>query len=115
VTSDLSTLMRQEVELAKVEVQQSAQRAGKGVGMFSGSRRGRTFRAAVPVAGPVVGDRCGHRVGLVGAHRRRCLGGGAAVLASVGRSALKSIRGLARTTDTIKKIPRCPKGNEDTA
>ena len=37
VTQDLSTLLRQEVELAKAEVQQSAKRAGKGAGMLSGA------------------------------------------------------------------------------
>lgn len=37
VTEDLSTLMRQEVELAKAEPQQSARRAGKAAGLFSGS------------------------------------------------------------------------------
>src|SRR6476469_2446442 len=37
VTHDLSTLMRQELELAKAEVQQSASRAGKGAGMLGGA------------------------------------------------------------------------------
>lgn len=34
VASDLSTLMRQEVELAKAEIKQEAAKAGKGVGML---------------------------------------------------------------------------------
>ena len=37
VTRDMSTLMRQEVELAKVELKQSASRAGKGAGMMAGA------------------------------------------------------------------------------
>ena len=37
VTADLSTLMRQELELAKAELQQSASRAGKGAGMLGGA------------------------------------------------------------------------------
>ena len=37
VTRDMSTLMRQEVELAKVELKQSATRAGKGAGMLAGA------------------------------------------------------------------------------
>ena len=37
VTRDLSTLMRQEVELAKAELKQSASRAGKGAGMLGGA------------------------------------------------------------------------------
>jgi hypothetical protein len=37
VAADLSTLMRQEVELAKAEARQSAVRAGKGAGMLAGA------------------------------------------------------------------------------
>ncbi|TLM80309.1 phage holin family protein, partial [Pseudarthrobacter sp. NamE2] len=37
VTRDLSTLMRQELELAKAEAKQSATRAGKGGGMLAGA------------------------------------------------------------------------------
>src|SRR6188472_1600547 len=37
VSEDFSTLMRQEVELAKAEVRESATRAGAGVGMLSGA------------------------------------------------------------------------------
>ena len=37
VTEDLSTLMRQEVALAKAEATQSAKKAGKGAGMLAGA------------------------------------------------------------------------------
>jgi uncharacterized membrane protein YqjE len=37
LTSDLSKLMRQEVELAKAEVRQEATKAGKAAGMFGGA------------------------------------------------------------------------------
>ena len=37
VSQDVTTLLRQEVELAKAEVKQSATRAGKGAGMFAGA------------------------------------------------------------------------------
>ncbi len=37
ISKDLSTLMRQEVALAKAEATQSAKQAGKGVGMFAGA------------------------------------------------------------------------------
>jgi uncharacterized membrane protein YqjE len=37
MTTDLSTLMRKEVELAKVEAKEEASRLGKGVGMFAGA------------------------------------------------------------------------------
>ena len=37
VTGDISTLFRQEVELAKAELTESAKKAGKGAGMFGGA------------------------------------------------------------------------------
>jgi uncharacterized membrane protein YqjE len=37
VTTDLSTLMRQEVELAKVEIKEEATKAGKAGGMLAGA------------------------------------------------------------------------------
>jgi len=37
LTRDVSTLMRQEVELAKVELKESATKAGKGAGMMAGA------------------------------------------------------------------------------
>ncbi|WP_134768055.1 phage holin family protein, partial [Nocardioides sp. 1609] len=37
VTTDLSTLMKQELELAKVELKQEAAKAGKGAGMLAGA------------------------------------------------------------------------------
>jgi hypothetical protein len=37
VASDLSTLIRQEIELAKAEIRQSAVTAGKGAGMLAGA------------------------------------------------------------------------------
>ncbi|MDT3439806.1 MULTISPECIES: phage holin family protein [unclassified Pseudofrankia] len=43
VAADMSTLIRKEVELAKVEVRQSASRAGKGAGMFGGAAGAAVF------------------------------------------------------------------------
>jgi uncharacterized membrane protein YqjE len=40
VTNDLSTLMKQELELAKVELKQEATQAGKGLGMLAGAALG---------------------------------------------------------------------------
>ena len=37
ITSDLSGLFKQEVELAKTELKQEATKAGKGAGMFAGA------------------------------------------------------------------------------
>src|SRR5918997_4186991 len=37
LTKDVSTLMQQEVALAKAELRQSGQRAGKGIGLLAGA------------------------------------------------------------------------------
>jgi hypothetical protein len=58
-----------------------------------------------------VGDSVGHGwSALIVAAIWLVIGG---VLAITGRSELKSISGLSRTTDTVKKIPEAVKGNEE--
>lgn len=114
VTSDLSTLMRQEVDLAKAELQQSARRAGRGAGLLSGSAVAAHFAllflslALWWAIGSAIGY--GWSALIVGALWALA----AAILASAGRSSLKSVGGLPRTTATVKKIPDALKGNEHT-
>ena len=112
VTGDLSTLMRQELELAKAELQQSASRAGKGVGMLGGAAvAGYFVLLFVSIA---VWWAVGSATGLgwsavIVAVIWAII---AAILVAVGRSSLKSVRGIPRTADTMKKIPDALKGNE---
>ena len=112
VTTDLSTLMRQELELAKAEVQQSAARVGKGAGMLGGAAvAGYLVLLFVSIAlwwaiGSATGLGWSALIvavlwGIIGA-----------VLYTVGRSSLKSVRGIPKTADTVKKIPDALKGNE---
>ncbi len=113
VSSDLSQLMRQEVALAKAEVGQSASRAGKGVGMLAGAAvTGHLFLVFGSVAawwalGEVVGRGWS---GLIVAGVWLVI---AIILALVGRSALKKVKGLPQTSDTVGKIPNALKGNEE--
>lgn len=113
VTTDLSLLMRQEVELAKAEMQQSARRAGKAAGLFGGSAVAGNFAllflsiALWWVLGSAIG--LGWSALVVGI----LWGIAAAVLAATGRSSLKAIRGLPRTTDTVKRIPDALQGKEE--
>ena len=85
VTQDLSTLMRQELELAKAELQQSASRAGKGAGMLGGAAvAGYFVLLFVSIAlWWAIGSA---RAGLVRGHRRGHLGVIAAVLYAAGRN-----------------------------
>lgn len=112
VSQDITTLMRQEVELAKAEIKQSATQAGKGAGMFAGAGvAGHMVLLFVSVAAWWgIGDKTGHGwSALIVAAIWLVIAG---VLAVVGRSEFKAVKGVPRTAATVKKIPDAVKGNE---
>jgi hypothetical protein len=112
VTTDLSTLMRQELELAKAELQQTATRAGKGAGMLGGAAvAGYFVLLFVSIA---VWWAIGAATGLGWSAVIVAVIWGiiAAVLAAMGRRSLQSVRGLPKTADTVKRIPDALKGSE---
>ncbi len=115
ISTDISTLMRQEVELAKAELRQSATRAGKGGALVGGAavfaHLALVFLAIA--AWWALGDSIGH--GWSALVVMAVLVVIAAVLAVVGRGQLKSVTGLPKTTATVKKIPDAVKGNEGDA
>ncbi len=112
VTQDLSTLMRQELELAKAELQQSASRAGKGAGMLGGAAVAGYF--VLLFLSVALWWAIGSATGLGWSALIVAVIWGivAAVLATVGRNSLKSVRGIPKTADTVKKIPDALKVNE---
>ena len=115
VSQDITTLLRQEVALAKAEVKQSVSNAGKGVGMFAGAGvSGHMVLLFVSIAGWWgLGDSTGRGwAALIVAAVWLVI---AAVLGIMGRAALKSVGGVPQTTDTLKKIPNAAKGNEETS
>ena len=112
VTEDLSTLMRQELELAKAELQQSATRAGKGAGMLGGAAVAGYFVLLFASIALWWAIGAGTGLGWSAVIVALLWGIIAAILALSGRSSLKSVRGLPKTTDTMKKIPDALKGNE---
>jgi hypothetical protein len=111
VTRDMSTLMRQEVELAKVELRQSATRAGKGSGMLAGAGVAGHFvllflsLALWWALGTLMG------LGWSGVVIAVTWAIVAAVLVSMGRKELKAIKGLPQTTETLQEIPPTLKPN----
>ena len=113
ITSDLSTLMRQEVELAKAEATQSAKRAGKGAGMFGGAGfAGYMVALFLSIAlWWALGDGMGHGWSALIVAALWAIA--AVVLYVLGRKEFASIRGLDRTAETVKKIPNAVKGNEE--
>ena len=112
VTADLSTLMRQELELAKPELQQSASRAGKGAGMLGGAGvAGYFVLLFLSVAlWWAIGSATG--LGWSAVIVAVIWGIIAAILYTMGRNSLKSVRGIPKTADTVKKIPDALKGND---
>lgn len=113
VTKDLSTLMRQEVALAKAEVKESGTKAGKGIGMLVGAALGGFFfllflsTALWWALGTQIGNGWS---ALIVAVIWAII---AAILASIGRKELQKVRGLPDTADTVGKIPNALKGQEE--
>jgi len=113
VTRDLSTLLRQEVELAKAELRETTSRAGKGAGLLSGAGVA-GFLAVLFLSialwwglGYLMGNAwSGVVVAVIWAIV-------AAVLLQSGRGELARVRGLPQTADTVSKIPNALKGKEE--
>ena len=105
VTRDMSTLMHQEVELAKVELKQSATRAGKGTGMFAGA--GVAGHFVLLFLSLALWWALGNLMGLGWSAVVVAVIWGviAAVLASMGRKELKAVKGLPQTAETLQEIP----------
>ncbi|MGY4642308.1 phage holin family protein [Cellulomonas sp. URHB0016] len=113
VTRDLSTLIRQEVELAKAELRESATQAAKGGAMFAGAS----------VAGHMVllflsvglwwalGDAIGRGWSAVVVAALWAIVG--AVLYSRGRAESRRVKGLPLTGESVKKIPNALQGHEE--
>jgi len=113
ITADLSTLMQQEVALAKAEAAQSAKRAGKGAGMLGGAGFAGYF--VLLFLSISLWWALGVHIGqgwsaLIVAVLWAIV---AAVLAARGRKDLAEMRGLDRTTETLGKIPNAVKGHEE--
>lgn len=118
VMGNASTLVKQEVELAKAEAKQTATRAGKGVGFLAGSGVAAflalialtlgiwwTIAVAINAADPALGW-----AGLWTFLLWLVVAG---VLAMLGKSALDKMKGLPKTAETVSKIPNAVTGNEE--
>jgi hypothetical protein len=113
VTRDISTLMRQELELAKAELRQSATRASKGAGLLGGA----AYAAMMAILflsialwwalGTLIG---GGWSGVVVAIIWAIVGG---ILYAVGRSKLKEVQGAPQTVESLKQIPDAFTRNEE--
>jgi hypothetical protein len=113
VSRDISTLMRQEVELAKAEIRDSAKKAGKGAGLMGGAGYAAlmaVFFLSIALwwaLGTLVGNGWS---GVIVAVLWAIV---AAILFAVGKSSMKKVKGIPQTIDTVKQIPDTLKKNEE--
>ena len=113
ISKDFSTLMRQEVALAKAEATESASKAGKAAGMFGGAGIAGHFVLLFLSLALWRGlDALIDNLTLSAIIVAVVWGIIAAVLAAMGRSELKKIRGMKQTAETAKRVPDALKGNE---
>lgn len=112
ISADLSTLMRQELDLAKAELRQSATKAGKGAGLLGGAAIfAHLALVFLAIAGWwALGTEIGR--GWAGLVVTAVLALIAAMLAVLGRKEVQSVSGLSKTADTVKKIPDAVQGDE---
>jgi tetrahydromethanopterin S-methyltransferase subunit G len=110
VAEDLSTLMHQEVELAKAEVRLSAKRAGKGAGMLTGAGLGvwMVLLFVSIAAWWGIGDSTGHGwSALIVAAIWLVI---AAILGLAGRREISGVSGAPQTAQTVREIPDAVRG-----
>ena len=110
ISADITTLMRQEVELAKTELRESVSNAGRAGGMLGGAAV--ATHMVLLFASVALWWALGGSIGrgwsaLVVAAIWGLI---AAVLAGVGRAQLKAVTGIPKTTETAKRIPDALKG-----
>jgi hypothetical protein len=112
IAKDMSTLVRQETELAKAELRESAKRAGKGSGLIGGAGLAGWFVLLFLSIALwwAIGDALG--LGWSAVIVAVLWGVIAAVLYTMGRGELKRVQGMPKTAETAKHIPDAMKGNE---
>jgi len=113
VMGDMSTLMRQEVALAKAEVRESAKTSAKAGAMLgAGAYAGHMTILFLSIAlwwalGYLVGNGWSALIVAV------IWGIAAAILFVVGRNNIKKVQGAPQTVETLKEIPDTLKRNEE--
>lgn len=114
LTQDFSTLMRQEIALAKAEATQQAKHAGKGAGMLGGAgyAAGLVILFLSLALMWALGDLLDH-VGWGALIVALLWAVVALVLFLLGRKALKQIEPMPETVDSVKHIPEALTTNEE--
>jgi hypothetical protein len=114
VSRDISTLMRQEVALAKAELKETASKTAKGAGLLGGAGYAglmAVFFLSVALwwgLGDLL-DSLGWSAVIVAVIWAVI----AAILYAIGRSRLKEVEGAPQTVETLKEIPETLRRNEE--
>jgi hypothetical protein len=112
VSQDLSTLMRQEVALAKAEIRAEATKAGKGAGMVAGAGLAgwlAVLFASIALWWALANVMDEGLAALIVAVLWAVIGG---VLFVTGRRTLRTMHPTPeRTVDTVKQVPDALRGN----
>jgi len=113
VSRDLSTLIRQEMELAKAEIKQTVTRAGKGAGLLGGA--GYAGLMAVFFLSIALWWALGYLVGNAWSAVIVAIIWGvvALILYLRGRKQLETVKGAPQTVETVKEFPETLKRNEE--
>lgn len=113
LTENVSVLVRQEVELAKTELKESARAAGKGTGLYAGAGIAGHFvlffLSLAAVFGLALWIGYAWSALLVAVTWAVI----ALILAVLGKKNLKQVKGIPQTSATVKKIPGAFKPQED--
>lgn len=112
VTEDLSTLVRQEIELAKAELRQEATKAGKAASMFAGAGVAAHMTLlflSIALWWGLSNVMDGSWAALIVAVLWAVIGFALSIGA---RTQARRMRGLPRTVETVKDIPAAMKPHE---
>lgn len=114
-----TTLIKQEVELAKVEAKQAAKKAGAGAGLFAAAAAaGLMVLVALTLAmwwafAILIGTVDEPALGISGVIVAVIWAVIAAILAFAGKSQFDKMQGLDQTQETVQKIPNAATGHEE--
>lgn len=104
-STHLTTLLSQEVALAKAEAVDSAKKAGKGAGMFAGAAVGGFFLLMFLSLALMFALGALMPLGWAALIVAALWGAVAAVLAVIGKKNMEKIKGLPQTQETVQEIP----------
>jgi Putative Actinobacterial Holin-X, holin superfamily III len=110
VTRDLSTLMRQELALARAELKQEATKTGKAAGAYTGAGIAAWFVLLFLSIALWAGLSNVMHPGWAGLVVAAVWAVIAAVLYATGRSKMREVRPPERTVDTLSSVPDALKG-----